>query len=187
MAERVFPASMGWWLVNPLRKLALNPRRLLGAHIKPGMTVLEPGCGMGFFSLPAARLAGPQGRVICVDLQAGMIAGLQKRAAQAGLSDRIELRVCAADSLRIGDLQGKVDFAFAVAVVHEVPDDGRFFREIGQALKPGGRLLFIEPKGHVTAEAFEASLGRAKENGLAAIGTADIAKRTALLGKAGKN
>jgi predicted O-methyltransferase YrrM len=63
------------------------------------MTVLEPGPGMGFFTLDLARLAGRQGRVIAVDIQPRMIAGLQRRAAKAGLADTIDARVTTRDSL----------------------------------------------------------------------------------------
>jgi SAM-dependent methyltransferase len=56
------------------------------------------------------------------------------------------------------DLQGKVDFALAMAVVHEMPSSGRFFGEVAQAMKPGATLLLAEPSGHVKPEAFEAEL-----------------------------
>ena len=84
MAERVCPVWMGWWLASPVRKLFQNPEKILGPFIQPGMTVLEPGCAMGFFSLPAAKLAGPKGKVVCIDLQPGMIRQLSRRAAKAG-------------------------------------------------------------------------------------------------------
>jgi SAM-dependent methyltransferase len=47
-----------------------------------------------------------------------------------------------------------VDFAVALHVVHEIPNPGAFFDQVRQALKPGGRLLVVEPKGHVSAEEF---------------------------------
>ena len=50
------------------------------------MTVLEPGPGMGFFTLELARIVGPEGRVVAVDVQPKMVEGLQKRARRAGLS-----------------------------------------------------------------------------------------------------
>ncbi|MBN1596277.1 class I SAM-dependent methyltransferase [candidate division FCPU426 bacterium] len=166
MAEHVYPAWLGWLLVSPTRKFYMDPDRILGSYIKGGMTVLEPGCGMGFFSLPAARMAGPNGRVICIDLQPGMIAGLKKRAARAGLADRIETRVCTARSLHIEDLQGRIDFCFAIGVVHETPDGKEFFRQVAESLKPGGKLLFVEPKGPVTQENYEKAIEQAEEVGL---------------------
>jgi SAM-dependent methyltransferase len=85
-----------WWagyiLASPMRKLAQNPARLLEPFVHTGMTVLEPGPGMGFFTLELARLVGPEGRVIAVDVQPHMIASLRRRAERARLIDRPLLR-----------------------------------------------------------------------------------------------
>jgi ubiquinone/menaquinone biosynthesis C-methylase UbiE len=73
MAKRV----CSWWveylLVTPLRRLVHNPERLLAPFVTAGMTVLEVGPAMGFFTLPFACLVGPTGQVICVDVQDGML------------------------------------------------------------------------------------------------------------------
>ncbi len=161
----VCPWWMGYLLVNPLRRLVENPERLIGDLVQEGMTVLEPGCGMGFLTLPLARMVGPQGRVVVVDIQAKMIKALERRARRAGLLDRVERRLSDGDGLGLDDLAGAIDFAVALHVVHEVPNPARFFEEIHSALKPSGRLLFREPKGHVSAEAAEASLAAARAAG----------------------
>lgn len=84
--------------------------------------MLEPGPGMGFFTIPLARLVGASGRVMAVDLQPKMIANLKPCAAKANLLDRIDARVTSIDTLCLADLAGKVDFTLAFAVVHEFPD-----------------------------------------------------------------
>jgi ubiquinone/menaquinone biosynthesis C-methylase UbiE len=165
MAGRVCPPFIGYWLLNPVRKLLESPRKMLGPFVKAGMTVLEPGPAMGFFTLPLARMVGPKGRVVAVDVQQKMLDVLMKRARKAGLQERIDTRLVEGDGMGISDLAGQVDFAAAVHVVHEVPDPADFFKEIFAALKPGGRLLIVEPKGHVSAEAFEKTLGIAKTSG----------------------
>ena len=124
MAEHVCPWWVGYLLVSPLRSLFQKPERILGAYVREGMTVLDAGCAMGFFSLPLARMVGEKGRVICVDMQERMIRSLEKRANKAGLLDRIETRVCAPTNLELADLEGQVDFAVAIAVVHETRDAG---------------------------------------------------------------
>jgi cyclopropane fatty-acyl-phospholipid synthase-like methyltransferase len=124
------------------------------------MTVLEPGPGMGFFTLPLARSVG-SGRVIAVDLQEKMLAALRRRATKGGLIQRIETRLAAPDSLGIADLTGKVDFVLAVAMVHEVPSAEAFFRQAADALAPGGRLLLAEPAGHVSRAKFADELNAA--------------------------
>lgn len=167
MAEHVCPPWVGRLLASPIRKFFQNPDKILGPYIKEGMTVLEPGCAMGFFSLPAARMAGPKGKVICIDLQDAMLEALKKRAVKARLDDRLELRSCSSTSLKVDDLKETVDFTFAIAVVHEVPDQDNFFHELYQTLKPGRLFLFAEPKGHITQEAFDQSLSLAKRQGFA--------------------
>jgi predicted O-methyltransferase YrrM len=60
--------------------------------------VLEPGPGMGSFTLELARRVGPNGRVIAVDVQPRMIAGLKRRLAKAGLLERVDARIAPPDS-----------------------------------------------------------------------------------------
>ena len=176
MADRVCPFWVGYLLLNPLRKLLENPDKILGPFVKEGMIVLEPGCGMGYFTLPLARMVGPQGRVIAAEIQQKMLSALERRARKAGLSDRIDLRQAGDQRLGVEDLSGKVDFATALHMIHEVPDQASFFKEIWQALKPGGKLLVVEPKGHVSEEQFGQTLAVAKKIGF---------KHEALSGKAG--
>ncbi|ADK85065.1 Methyltransferase type 11 [Desulfarculus baarsii DSM 2075] len=166
MAEHVCPVWVGYLLLSPLRKLMESPRKLLGSYISPGMTVLEPGCGMGFFTLPVARMVGPEGKVVAVDIQPKMLQKVRARAASAKLLDRIETRLATGDVLGLEDLAGGVDFALALHVVHELKDQAGFFREIHEALKPGGRLLVVEPRGHVSADNFAEFLALAHRAGL---------------------
>jgi hypothetical protein len=69
MAEHsVCPWWVGYLLASPLRKLWQEPARILTPFVRPGMTALGPGPGMGFFTLELARLAGPAGRVVAIDV-----------------------------------------------------------------------------------------------------------------------
>jgi len=164
--HRVCPVWVGYLLASPIRALLQNPQKILTPHVRPGMRVLDVGPAMGFFTLPLARLVGPNGRVICVDVQAKMLNVLMRRARRANLADRIEARVCDMDSLRLADLARTIDFILAFAVVHEVANATRFFGEIESVLTPRGRVLFAEPRGHVSEQAFQESLAVAKQNGL---------------------
>ncbi len=164
-----------------MRRLFEKPEEVLVPHLKGGVTAMDVGCAMGFFSLPMAELVGPAGRVICVDLQERMIRSLRKRASRAGLSDRIETRVCSASDLGVQDLEGKVDFALAYAVVHEVPDAAGLMVQIRDVLVPGGRFLIAEPRGHVSEGAFEGTVAAAEQAGLAVIDRPDIKRSRAVL------
>ncbi|OGQ94236.1 MAG: hypothetical protein A2521_05565 [Deltaproteobacteria bacterium RIFOXYD12_FULL_57_12] len=172
-----------WWLTytfdNPLRRLFHRPAIMFAGLVKPGMTVLDIGCGMGYFSIGLARLVGPQGKVLAVDLQQRMLDTLRRRAARAGVAGIIETRQCTAD--RIG-VKGEVDFALAFWMVHETPDQAAFFRELALLLKPGGKVLVAEPKFHVTAGRFQEILADSGRAGFAvAAGSAITFSRAAVL------
>ena len=179
--HRVCPVWLGYFLASPLRKLIQNPRAILVPHVAPGMCVMDIGSAMGFFSLPLAELVGPGGRVICVDLQQGMLDALLRRARRANLAERIEPRLCTLESLGVDSLAGRIDFALAFAMVHEVGDPGRLFAEIRAALKPAGRVLFAEPKGHVKEPAFLKSIATAEAEGLRPVGSPRISRSHAVL------
>lgn len=138
MAHRVCPWWLGYLLASPLRRLMANPRKLLAPYVHEGMTVLEPGPGMGFFTLELARLVGASGRVVALDIQSKMLDGLKRRLAKAGLLERVNIRLVQPDSMGLSDLMSSLDFALAFAVLHEMPSASSFFTELSRALKPGG-------------------------------------------------
>ena len=162
----VCPWWLGYFLINPFRRWVQDPVKILKPWVTEGMTVLEPGPGMGFFTLDLARLVGPSGKVVAVDMQLRMLGTLRKRAKKAGLLDRLDLRQVSPGSMEIKALGEKVDFILAFAVVHEFPDTVRFFMEAAEALKPGGRFLMAEPKGHVKTRQFEEFIQKAETCGL---------------------
>ena len=64
--HHVCPWWLGYLLASPIRRLWYDPREILRPHVREGMTVLEPGPGMGFFTLELLRLTSPSGRVVVV-------------------------------------------------------------------------------------------------------------------------
>jgi SAM-dependent methyltransferase len=169
MVHGVCPHWLGYALINPLRRLVEDPRHLLAPLVAEGSTVVEPGCGMGFFTLEIARLVGAGGRVVALDVQPRMLQGLQRRAAKAGLANRIDGRLVSPGKLELDDVIGAVDLVLALHVVHEVPDQRAFFAELRRALRPRGRFLIVEPPGHVTAEDFGLTLATAASVGLSPV------------------
>jgi SAM-dependent methyltransferase len=182
--HHICPWWLGYFLASPLRRMLDDPAAILAPYVREGMTVLEPGPGMGFFTLELARRVGPSGRVIAVDVQPRMIAGLKRRAAKARLLDRIDARLAEGGSLKLDGFEGAVDFALAFAVVHELPGAGPFFAQVAQTLKPGACVLFAEPAGHVSDKHFEAELQAAAQAGLNQVSRPPIRRsHTALLSK----
>jgi ubiquinone/menaquinone biosynthesis C-methylase UbiE len=178
--HHVCPWWIGYLLASPLRKIYWDPEKILGEHVQEGMRVLEIGPGMGFFTLPMARMAGGKGTVIAVDIQRKMLANLEKRAARAKIPN-IECRLCTADSLGIEDLKGSVDFVLAFAVVHEVPDHARLFRQLYDALKPGGTVLMSDPASRFPVDEFEQAVDAAVIAGFRKTGAPDIRKSVSAL------
>lgn len=167
MAGRLCPWWVGYLLASPLRGwLSGWPEDLLGPYLEPGATVVEPGPGMGFFTLPMARMVGEKGRVVAVDIQTKMLDELRRRAQKASLEGRIETRLAHPESLGLADLAGGADFLLAFAVVHEMPSVASFFGQAAAALKQGGMLLLAEPAGHVDREAWQDELNQAQAAGL---------------------
>lgn len=171
-----------WWLLptfdNPLRRLIQNPYRILGALVRPGDTVVDLGCGMGYCSIPLAQLVGPQGQVICIDVQQQMLDGLRRRAEKAGVLSNITLHRC--EPARLG-IPEPADFVLAFWMLHEVPDQRAFLTEVQAHLKPTGRFLLVEPIGHVGGQAFRRSIETAELVGLVIVDKpAVVASRSAL-------
>jgi len=156
-----------WWHAytfdNFLRRIFYKPERIFGSYVQPGMTVLDVGCGMGFNSIGLARMVGDEGCVIAVDLQQKMLDVLQRRAKRAGVAHRIRARRCEPDSIGVDT---EIGFAVAFWVVHEAPDIGHLLGEVRSALSPGGKFLVVEPRGFVSAEAFQDTLAAAEVVGL---------------------
>lgn len=181
MAHRVCPVWIGYLLLIPFRKLSQNPDKILAPHIRPGMTVLDVGSAMGYFSIPLARMVGTQGKVLCVDMQPKMLTVLRKRAVKAGVADCIATHLCTQNSLALEKFAGTVDFALAFAMVHEVPDAGKLFQEIAAALKPHARLLIAEPRGHVSDKDFAETVSMARQTGFQIVGEPKISRSHAAL------
>jgi len=186
MSKRVCPWWLGYFLASPVRRLLCDPGEIVGPYVHEGMTVLEPGPGMGFFTLELARRVGPSGRVIAVDIQPRMIEGLKRRMAKAGLLERVDARLASPDCMGLSDLAGAVDFTLAFAVVHEMPAAELFFAETARASKAGASLLLVEPGGHVRAPEFEAELQAAAQAGFVVASRPSVRRSHAALLKKGQ-
>ena len=126
------------------------------------MTVLDIGCGPGFFSIDMAQMVGKSGRVIASDLQEGMLQKVRDKIKGTELEERIILHKCEENKIGVSE---HVDFVLLFYMVHEIPNKEEFFNEIGTILKPNGQVLIVEPPFHVSKSAFEETVRKARDVG----------------------
>lgn len=132
------------WMVerdNPFTKT--NRASVIIDHLglQPGMHVLDVGCGPGRLTIPLARAVGPQGHVLAIDIQPGMLHRAEEKARAAGLTN-IQFQ-------QVGVGQGKLepacyDRALLVTVLGEIPERENALRELFTTLKPGGIVSVTE-------------------------------------------
>lgn len=134
------PYALAWMVDNPLRR-RYTESVLDRIGVQSGERVLELGPGPGAFTVRAARRAEPGGTLVAVDIQPKMIAAVEKRVKEAGLTN-VETHVASAYELPLED--ESVDRAFLVTVLPEIPDRQRALAELRRVLKPGGVLSVTE-------------------------------------------
>ncbi|NTW88757.1 MAG: class I SAM-dependent methyltransferase [Desulfobulbaceae bacterium] len=164
--ERVCPVALSGSLDNGIRRYLQNPQKILRPYIAEGMTVLDVGCGPGFFSIEMARMVGKSGRVIAADLQEGMLQKVKAKVKNTELEERILLHKCGENNIGVSE---PVDFVLLFYMVHEVPNKEHFFNEIRTILKPQGQVLIVEPPFHVSKSSFEETIRIATDSGLTVI------------------
>lgn len=162
----VCPVERSRGLDNRIRKWLQNPQKILKSYVKEGMTVLDIGCGPGFFTIEIAKMVGKTGRVIAADLQEGMLQKLKAKIQGTELEKRITLHQSEKNKIGVSD---KVDFALAFYVIHELPNQINFFEELKSFLKPQGRVLVVEPSFFVRKTEFGETIKKAKEIGFTLI------------------
>ena len=132
---------------NPLRRLFVPPRRLIGPYAGKGQTAADLGCGPGFYTVPLAELVGPEGKVYAVDVDERAVRELERKAAERGCRN-IEAHASSASNLSfIKD--ASVDFALCHGLLcsmaprqHEAA-----VSEIKRILKPGGLAYISVARG----------------------------------------
>lgn len=130
------------WLATRGRERDFRERMLRLAHLEPGESVLDVGCGTGTLAIAAKRRAGPAGAVCGIDASPEMIARAGKKARKAGVE--VVLQTALAQALPFPD--GQFDVVTATIMLHHLPPKARqqCAREMRRVLKPGGRVLAVD-------------------------------------------
>lgn len=136
------PPSQAFILLAPQRARLHPAAELLRAfRVREGATVLELGPGPGYFSVEASRMVGAGGRVVCVDVQPGMLAMLRERLARQGAA---HAHPVAGDAARLPLRDACIDAAFLVTVLGEIHDRPAALAELRRVLRAGGALSVLE-------------------------------------------
>ncbi len=137
------PAWLAWVVErdNPFSAATGAASIIAAAGLRPGMQVLDFGCGPGRLTVPAARAVLPAGEVWAVDVQPAMLRRAEAKAIAAGVTNVRFLQARAGDG-KLGST--RFDRAFLVTVLGEIPDRRGALAEIFAALKPGGVLTVAE-------------------------------------------
>jgi len=142
MTDKRFNASQAHKLDAPERLLWLPPAQVIGAlAVRPGDTIADVGAGTGYFTLPLAAAAGPQGKVYAVDAQAEMLAHLEQKLG-AGAASNVELIHAEADTMGLPDACSSL--VFLANVWHEFADRAAVLREARRVLRPDGRIAILD-------------------------------------------
>ena len=178
--NRVCPVELAGSLDTKIRKWLQDPQKILAPYIKEGMTVLDIGCGPGFFSIELARMVGGNGKVIAADLQEGMLQKLRDKLRGTELEKIIKLVKCEKGDINVSE---KIDFGLAFYMVHEIPDKEPFFKKLRSILNEKGQILIVEPKlFHVSEKDFELTMKIAENAGFIIIpGTRSFLNWSAIL------
>ena len=165
---------------NLFRKIFQDPEKIVGPHIRPGMTVMDIGCGLGFFTLAMARMAGPgkgdRHRYAAGDARSG-----EKEKRPAGLSDRIRSPVQAG----LAGYHGKGRVHPVLLYGARSPRPGCTVPGSKRSSGTGGRYLIVEPAIHVSGEHLRIRSGHAEKAGFVVEKRPKISlSRAALLKKA---
>ena len=130
------------WLTRDNREQEERCSLLLTSlGVKPGMTVCDMGCGNGYYTLQLAKMVGPQGRVLAVDIQPQMLELLMQRAAESGL-DNIEPILGQVHDPKLPP--GQVDLILLVDVYHEFSHPEHMLAAMRTALAPDGVIVLTE-------------------------------------------
>ena len=137
----------GIMLGSKLRQRIFDPVKTLhGAEVQAGQTVLEVGCGTGFFTIPAAQMIGDQGCLVALDVSSGFIEQVSKKVQKAGLKN---VRIVKRDALNTGLEDTSVDKVLLFGVIpFPLLPLNRLLPEMHRVLKPEGTMgVWLFPPG----------------------------------------
>ncbi|MFO7677954.1 MAG: class I SAM-dependent methyltransferase [Thermoplasmatota archaeon] len=127
---------------NPLRRAIQPPEKTALRHgLRKGMKVLEVGPGNGRYTIAAAKVVGPDGLIVTIDIEEKMIKRVIKRVTQENITN---VRAEVANVYELPYEDSFFDIIYMIAVINEIPEQERAFQEFHRVLKSDGVLVFSE-------------------------------------------
>ncbi len=129
-------------LESPTRVSGLKVEEIVAdLHLRPGMVVADIGSGSGIFSRPLAKGIVPDGKVIAVDIDPGLLSYVKERAAKENIPN-IETHLGQADDAALpGQI---VDLAFIHDVLHHIEHRDVYLKNLAKYIQPDGRIVVID-------------------------------------------
>ena len=150
-SQNICPVEKAGMLDSFIRRIIHNPQKILASHFNGDITVVDLGCGPGFFTVEIAKRLGASGKVIAVDVQQGMLDKLKNKIRNNPFEQKIILHKAGFDSLNLNE---KADIILAFYVIHEI-NRADLFRELKSILKSNGKLFIVEPRFHISRQVYE--------------------------------
>jgi ubiquinone/menaquinone biosynthesis C-methylase UbiE len=163
------------------RKFIQNPQKILKGYVKPGMHVLDLGCGPGLFSFEMAKMVGKKGKVVAADIQQDMLDRLKNKISGLDVGKIIKIHKSGKNRFNLDE---KFDFILIFYVVHEVENKKGFFEGLKKLMKSNTKILITEPVFQVSKNSFEEILEIAEEKGFKILNRPKVLlSRSAILSK----
>ncbi len=139
------PAFIGRWLDSDYRRAIQPPQQIIErSGIRPGMKVLEVGCGSGAYTTHVARAVGPEGEVCALDIQPEMLEQIARKLRRPENQDIRNIRLWQGSAYDLPFDDETFDVVYMITVLQEIPDRWLALAEVNRVLKPNGRLAVTE-------------------------------------------
>src|SRR5579885_1094257 len=137
------PAWLAWLVERDNPFCRINRAQVIIEHldVKPGMKILDAGCGPGRVTIPLAEKVGPQGHVVALDIQEAMLNKTREKARAAHLHNITYLHAGLGENKLEHNAFDRITL---VTVLGEIPNQKAALQELYSALKPGGILSITE-------------------------------------------
>ena len=166
-----FPAWLGLILLSPLRKIMVQRDRFLRkAGIRIGNTILELGCGPGFFTEYIAKIVTLSGTVYAQDVQSEFIETLEKRMKRFEVRENIKPLLCSSTKVPLPN--SSVNVVYAANVFEEIEKEGlleKTAKEIDRLLVSDGLVTVIEHRFGVSKARYQRIIDSLKNEGFAPV------------------